>query len=158
VFEIPIDLASVVSCPAEDWPAVLKGYGIAPAEKNPETGAVTLWRFIARARPDGDEKPARRPPRPEGAPARQEARPPRRDDKSGAGERPARRPENRQGGRPPAPPERRAKPLDPNSPFAALAALLPPPKPEKPPRSKKSPRPTESNAAAQGKFRYRPFR
>jgi ATP-dependent RNA helicase SUPV3L1/SUV3 len=158
VFEIPIDLASVVSCPAEDWPAVLKGYGIAPAEKNPETGAVTLWRFIARARPDGDEKPARRPPRPEGAPARQEARPPRRDDKSGAGERPGRRPENRQGGRPPAPPERRAKPLDPNSPFAALAALLPPPKPEKPPRPKKSPRPAESNAAAQGKFRYRPFR
>lgn len=158
VFEIPIDLASVVSCPAEDWPAVLKGYGIAPAEKNPETGAVTLWRFIARARPDSEEKPARRPPRPDTAPARQEARPPRRDEKSGTGDRPGRRPDNRQGGRPPAPPERRTKPVDPNSPFAALAALLPPPKPEKPPRPKKAPKHAGGNPTAQGKFRYRPFR
>jgi hypothetical protein len=76
VFEIPIDLASVISCPAEDWPAVLKGFGIAPAEKNPETGAVTLWRYVARARPDAEDRPARRPPRvdtstpkPEGAPS-----------------------------------------------------------------------------------------
>ncbi|HRK68488.1 MAG TPA: helicase-related protein, partial [Hyphomonas sp.] len=60
VFEIPIDLASVVSCPSEDWPAVLKGFGIAPAEKNAETGAVTLWRFIARARPDTEDRPPRR--------------------------------------------------------------------------------------------------
>ncbi|HRJ01167.1 MAG TPA: helicase-related protein, partial [Hyphomonas sp.] len=83
VFEIPIDLASVVSCPSEDWPAVLKGFGIAPAEKNAETGAVTLWRFIARARPDTEDRPPRRDRAPKVAPAPASAatsgRPPRDD-------------------------------------------------------------------------------
>ncbi|HCN91682.1 MAG TPA: helicase, partial [Hyphomonas sp.] len=52
-FPIEIDLASVVSCPADDWPAVLKGFGLAPAEKDKETDAVTLWRYASRARPEG---------------------------------------------------------------------------------------------------------
>lgn len=147
VFEIPIDLASVVSCPAEDWPAVLKGFGIAPAEKHPETGAVTLWRFIARARPDTEDRPARRERAPKAASAPAHAggpRPPRED----------RRPNSP---RPPQP-ERRAKPVDPNSPFAALAALLPPPKPPKPaPKKQRRPdRPKQD--AADAAFRYRPFR
>jgi ATP-dependent RNA helicase SUPV3L1/SUV3 len=61
-FAVPIDLASVVSCPADDWPAVLKGFGLAPAEKDKETGAVTLWRYGARSRPEeGGWTPA--PPR-----------------------------------------------------------------------------------------------
>jgi ATP-dependent RNA helicase SUPV3L1/SUV3 len=155
VFEIPIDLASVVSCPAEDWPAVLKGFGIAPAEKNSETGAVTLWRYVARARPDTDEKPARRPPRadadkPEGAP-RQDRRP----DNRGS-QRPDRRPDNRKSGASQVQ-ERRPKPLDPDSPFAALAALLPPPKPEKPPRPPRQKKPP-AEARAPAAFRYRPFR
>jgi len=155
VFEIPIDLASVVSCPAEDWPAVLKGFGIAPAEKNSETGTVTLWRYVARARPDADEKPARRAPRadankPEGA-ARQDRRP----DNRGS-QRPDRRPDNRKSGAAQVP-ERRSKPLDPDSPFAALAALLPPPKPEKAPRPLRQKKPP-AEARPPAAFRYRPFR
>jgi len=148
VFEIPIDLASVVSCPSEDWPAVLKGFGIAPAEKNAETGAVTLWRFIARARPDTEDRPPRRDRAPKVAPAPASAatsgRPPRDD----------RRPK---GPRPPQP-ERRAKPVDPNSPFAALAALLPPPKPPKPPHKKQRRPDKPKQDAADAAFRYRPFR
>jgi len=167
-FEVPIDLASSVSCPAEDWPGVLKGYGIAPAEKNPETGAVMLWRFIARARPEADRQtapnqvpesqvPERRNWERQ-APKRQPGHAPRRDDKSGGGERAGRSPDNRQGGRPPPPLERRTKPLDPTSPFAPLAALLPPSQPAKPPRSNKSSQPPGRDATAPGKFRYRPFR
>jgi ATP-dependent RNA helicase SUPV3L1/SUV3 len=171
VFEIPIDLASVISCPAEDWPAVLKGFGIAPAEKNPETGAVTLWRYVARARPDAEDRPARRQPRadtaapkPEGAP-RPDRRPKDRPEgrsEGGSVARPDRRPgdrrpENRRPAPPPQP-ERRAKPIDPDSPFAALAALLPPPKPAKPARPQKQ-RPAKTETArAPGAFRYRPFR
>ena len=171
VFEIPIDLASVISCPAEDWPAVLKGFGIAPVEKNPETGAVTLWRYVARARPEAEDRPARRPPRadtatpkPEGAP-RPDRRPKDRPEgrsEGGSDARPDRRPgDRRPDNRRPAPapqPERRAKPIDPDSPFAALAALLPPPKPAKPARPQKQRPPKTETARAPGAFRYRPFR
>ncbi len=178
VFEIPIDLASVISCPADDWPAVLKGFGIAPAEKNPETGAVTLWRYVARARPDAEDRPAPRPPRadaaapkPEGAPrhdrrpkdrpeGRVEGRPDQRPDQRSDGRsegRPDRRPDHRRPG-PPQQPERRSKPIDPDSPFAALAALLPPPKPVKPARPPKQRPPKTEASRAPGAFRYRPFR
>jgi len=200
-FEIPIDLASVISCPSDDWHAVLKGFGIAPAEKNPETGAVTLWRFSARSRPEGDERPPRRSAHaktghsPSGRPDTEHAKP---QGDAAAGQRPARtehaRPDNRQGRRPdsrsdsrsdnrsekrpdgrpnnrqdnrqdnrksghaPRQDERRSKPIDPDSPFAALAALLPPPKPAKPPRPPKAPKPPAAPKPAQGGFRYRPFR
>ena len=167
VFEIPIDLASVISCPAEDWPTVLKGFGIAPAEKNPETGAVTLWRYVARARPDAEDRPARRPPRadtaapaPEGAPRpdrRPKDRPEGRRPEGRQDGRPDRRPDNRRP-TPPPQPERRSKPIDPDSPFAALAALLPPPKPAKPARPQKQRPPKTETARAPGAFRYRPFR
>jgi ATP-dependent RNA helicase SUPV3L1/SUV3 len=143
-FGIPIDLASMVSCPSDDWPAVLKGFGIAPAEKNPETGAVTLWRFIARARPETED----RPQRPERGPGR---RPDAAEARKGP---PDRRPKV---GRPPQP-ERRAKPIDPNSPFAALAVLLPPPKPPKPARQKPQRQKGPKPAAEPASFRYRPFR
>ena len=63
-FPIAIDLASMVSCPADDWPGVLKGFGLAPAEKDKETGAVTLWRYGARSRPEEGQQTSR-PPRPE---------------------------------------------------------------------------------------------
>ncbi|MFN3911345.1 helicase-related protein, partial [Hyphomonas sp.] len=94
-FEIPMELASVISCPADDWPAVLKGFGIAPAEKNPETGAVTLWRYAARARPEGDERPSRRAPHPKAEGAAPDG-----------GPRPERRPGPRPGNRPERSPER----------------------------------------------------
>ncbi|MFN3913288.1 MAG: hypothetical protein ACK4OL_14640, partial [Hyphomonas sp.] len=76
------------------------------------------------------------------------------------GNRPERSPERGQDRRPgggPKPPERRSKPIDPDSPFAALAALLPPPKPPKPHKPAR-PKQTQKPAAAPGAFRYRPFR
>jgi ATP-dependent RNA helicase SUPV3L1/SUV3 len=126
-FAIPIDLASVVSTPGEDFPGVLKGFGLAPAEKDPETGAPTLWRYAARRRPEGEARPprggGRRPGAKQGA---RGSRPERSDGKAatkglrkgGRGKPPARQP-------------------DPDSPFAALAALLPPPPAPKPKKKKR---------------------
>ncbi len=182
-FGIPIDLASMVSCPADDWPAVLKGFGLAPAEKDKETEAVTLWRYAARARPD--DGPSARPPRvdrpknerPQGerAPGEQQGRSPperpagrgprsegrggqhgdRRGGERRGGDRPPdNRPDNRHGNRS-APPSRRA--ADPDSPFAALAALLPPPKPPRPPKPKKPRNDKPAAEPASTGFVYKPF-
>ncbi len=100
-FALPPDLASIVSCPGDDFPAVLKGFGLTPAERDAETKAPTLWRYASRARPQTQGR--RKPPR-------------RADDEAkttGNGKPP--RP------RRPAKPERQP---DPNSPFAALAGLV----------------------------------
>jgi ATP-dependent RNA helicase SUPV3L1/SUV3 len=92
-FAIAIDLASMVSCPADDWPGVLKGFGLAPAEKDKETGAVTLWRYGARSRPE--EGQPSRPPRAE----RPQGERPQRD--AAQGERPGRPPADRPEGKGP---------------------------------------------------------
>lgn len=129
-FEIPPDLASMVSCPLDDFHNVLKGFRIAPAEKDPETGAVTLWRFQSKAHLDAqaqrraDRKTARSKPKPSG--------PRKSPDRSGRKPRP-----NPHAGR-----NQRRQP-DPDSPFAALAALLPEksePKPSEPKPKKRKPR------------------
>ncbi|HPE48917.1 MAG TPA: helicase-related protein [Hyphomonas sp.] len=146
-FAIPMDLASVVSCPADDWPAVLKGFGIAPAEKDKETGAVTLWRYSARSRPDESGPPRGRGR--QGPPARG------RDRSEGS---PSRAP----GSRSHAPQSRnapsRSRQPDPDSPFAALAALLPPepakPKKKRRPKGKGGAKPAADAAG----FTYTPFR
>ncbi len=117
VFEVPPELASMVSCPLEDFHAVLKGFGVAPAEKDPETGAPVKWRFQSRARLEDQQKkprPARKSGRPEGGREPKRTRP-RSGDPNGAPRRP-------QGGSPSRPPARR---IDPDNPFAALAVLLP---------------------------------
>ncbi|OZB13367.1 MAG: helicase, partial [Hyphomonas sp. 34-62-18] len=185
-FPIAIDLASMVSCPADDWPGVLKGFGLAPAEKDKETGAVTLWRYGARtrsedgqsARPPRADRPQGERPKRDGAPGdrpqadRPEGKGPRGDGKGrdrsrgrderrpprGGDTRNDRRPEGR-----PAPPARKV--ADPDSPFAALAALLPPPKPPKPPRPPKQKQPRKPSAeggkpeaaTGDGSFVYKPF-
>ena len=59
-FELPAELASVVSCPGDEFPAIVKGFGLAPAEKDPETGAVTKWRYLSRHRKDSP--PRGKPP------------------------------------------------------------------------------------------------
>ena len=183
-FAIPIDLASMVSCPADDWPGVLKGFGLAPAEKDKETEAVTLWRYAARARPDDGQRA--RPPRAdrpkgerpqgEGAPGDQQSRPPseRRPGRGLRGEGPAGqrggegrgiegrgsnhrtdiRPDNRPDNRSATPARKVA---DPDSPFAALAALLPPPKPPRPPKPKKPRRDKPAAEPASTGFVYKPF-
>ena len=115
-FELPAELASVVSCPGDEFPAIVKGFGLAPAEKDPETGAITKWRYLSRHRTDG-------PPRgkkPGGG------RPPKGKPAAGQPHKP-----RHQGGRAPS------RQPDPDSPFAALASLLPPPPPAPRPKKKK---------------------
>jgi len=168
-FAIPIDLASVVSCPADDWPAVLKGFGIAPAEKDKETGVVTLWRYGARSRPEEGGAPrGNRPPRRDGG---------RPQGKRGDGQPSEGRGQERGGrhGQPQGRPNRgapqpRPRQIDPNSPFAALAALLPPEPPPKKKRNKpKGPKPGKGGQKAEapqqakpegetGGFTYTPFK
>ena len=135
LFALPPELASIVSCPGDVFPAVLKGLGLVVAEKDPETGAPTLWRY-GRKRQANDSKPAtrRRPDGQSDKPSRRKSsdKKPRRGSDRGSG------------------PGRRQKQADPDSPFAALAALIPaetpkkkkpkPPKAEKPaPDPDKSP-------------------
>ncbi len=158
-FPIEIDLASVVSCPADDWPAVLKGFGLAPAEKDKETGGVTLWRYAARARPEGDARPAQRQGQGHGhgqggggksarGPKGQGGQP-RGDDRNQG--RNQNRGQNRGRGKP-----AERKP-DPDSPFAALSVLLPDPKPA-PARKKKKKKPARKDAPDKGGgFTYTPF-
>ena len=149
-FPIEIDLASVVSCPADDWPAVLKGFGLAPAEKDKETDAIVLWRYASRARPEGRPEGGR----PQGG---------RNQTAGGRGPKGPRGPKPQGGGGRAnsrgAPPSRQP---DPDSPFAALAALLPEPKPaaSKPKKKKRKPKPKADAAmagAADSSFEYKPF-
>lgn len=141
-FEIPPELASMVSCPLEDFHNVLKGFRIAPAEKDAETGAVKLWRFQSKAHLDAQEQ--RRAARKQSRPSSPK-KGPRKNQERHQGKRP-----NHGGGqRRPA----RREP-DPDSPFAALAALLPDkpklkPKPKK--RKPKAPKPDAPAASAKAK-------
>ncbi|MEP1145267.1 MAG: helicase-related protein [Henriciella sp.] len=147
-FEIPPELASMVSCPLDDFHNVLKGFRIAPAEKDPETGAVKLWRFQSKAHLDAQEQ--RRA-------ARKQTRPNQNKDGQNKGD------QNKGGGR--KKPDRGAnksrhnhsnnrrparREPDPDSPFAALAALLPEkakPKPKPKKRRPKKAKPSETPAA-----------
>ena len=51
-FELPPEIASIISCPGDEIPAVLKDFGLVPLEKDEETGVVKLWRYGGRMRPD----------------------------------------------------------------------------------------------------------
>ncbi len=64
-FAVPAELAAQIGCPAADFPAVLRGLGLKPAEKDRETGAVKLWRFPAQRSPKHAAKLGRngQPPR-----------------------------------------------------------------------------------------------
>ena len=146
-FAIPIDLASVVSCPSDDWPAVLKGFGLAPAEKDKETEAVLLWRYAARARPD--DRPARAP-REDRSRGRQTSPDERRSGPQSGGPRPARTSTSHPRHTPPA------RTVDPDSPFAALAALLPPTPPARE-KSRRKRKPKGAGALASPAFTYTPF-
>ena len=148
LFELPSELASVVSCPGDVFPAVLREYGLTPAEKDEETGVATKWRFRPRARPDGEGRPG-----PQRDRSRDEAEKPT-SEKAGDGGKPRfrRQPKPESGARP----ERRRPKKDQgpktfsagreetraeDSPFAQLAALFPEtPKPERKPRPKKKKR------------------
>ena len=135
LFEIPIDLASIVSCPGDDFPGVLKGLGIAPAEKDEETGAVKLWRYIARKRPENADAPVRHQKRTnhKGKSAQKSA--PRHSSATRRAE---------------------ARKADPDNPFAALSALLPP-EPKKKPKKKRARKPTNAAKKDTQAFVYVPF-
>ncbi|MCR9270717.1 MAG: helicase-related protein [Hyphomonadaceae bacterium] len=137
-FEIPPDLASMVSCPLEDFHNVLKGFRIAPAEKDPETGVVTLWRFQSKAHLEAQEQ--RRAARKHNRPKPAKGGPRNRSDR--ASSKPRRHAGNHRSA---------TRQPDPNSPFAALAALLPEqpkPKPKKR-KPKKAKPPAEAKSAEQ---------
>lgn len=48
-FEAPRQLAALVGCPARDFPGVLRSLGLAPAQRDPETGEIIRWKFASRA-------------------------------------------------------------------------------------------------------------
>ncbi|MEL7103310.1 MAG: helicase, partial [Pseudomonadota bacterium] len=131
-FEIPPELASMVSCPLEDFHNVLKGFRIAPAEKDPETGAVKLWRFQSKAHIEAQEqrRTARKQARPNNA-----RKGPRKKQDRQHGKRP------HQGGGQRRPQRREP---DPDSPFAVLGALLP--EKPKPKPKKRKPKPAKQAA------------
>ena len=132
LFALPPELASIVSCPGDTFPSVLKGFGLVPAEKDPETGVPTLWRYGRRH--SG-------PPAAGGKRATDGKRPPRGKDSrksSGKGQKSS----NPRG-------PRREKQADPNSPFAALAALIPEEKKKpKPRKAPQKPVPSAQEGAA----------
>ncbi len=145
LFALPAELASIVSCPGDDFPGVLKGLGLVPAEKDPETGTATLWRYSGRTRPDGGGRPARRgrPDQRTGARAQDHGKP-----RKGKGQRQSEHAGPQRG-------HQRSAKADPDSPFAALAVLLP----EEKPRKKRRPRKKGNGptASAASRFSYKPF-
>mgnify|MGYP003528782694 FL=1 len=56
-FPVPPDLAAQLGCPIAEFPAILRGLGLKPAEKDRETGAVKLWRFPAQRSPEPAKAP-----------------------------------------------------------------------------------------------------
>ncbi len=150
-FELPAELASIVSCPGDVFGDVLRGFGLVPAENDEETGAVKAWKFKSRANPAG--RPDRRPrkPAPQGEAGERRPAGARHAGEKG-GKRP---PRGGDAGKKPAKvrsAERaEARKNDPDNPFAALAALLPEdpkPKPKKKKPKAKKPKP---EAAADAK-------
>ncbi len=106
-FALPPELASIISCPGDVFPTVLKGFGLVPAEKDPETGLPTLWRYGRRQSGNAPRARGRK------SENNEEKRTPKAVKVKGKA--PHRNPSNR-----------REKKIDPDSPFAALAALVPP--------------------------------
>ncbi len=168
-FAVPAELASMVSCPADAFIDVLRGFGLVPAEKDPETGAPTLWRYASRARPEGD-RPGGRKPRREGgrtAGPREGAEGGHSASKAGSGRARNRageqgQPAGRRAGKPGADRREPRREPDPNSPFAALAVLIqtPEPKAEKPKRKRKRSRgkgAARDGSGAAVPFTYTPF-
>ena len=141
-FAIPSDLASVVSCPGDAFPGVLKGLGLVPAERDPETKGAILWRYASRA------NPGRRTSKPAQSRAKAPGR--SRNRVSDATAQP----------RSTASVPTRSSAPDPDSPFAALAVLV---EPEREPERKRTSRRRRGKAVRKGRapatsgFTYRPF-
>lgn len=136
-FAVSNDMMSVLGCGEDDIAQVLRALGFRDAKSKNEAGEeTTLWQQrIKRAergprpqrkRPEQHHQakrasapiavpygaPPGEPPKAEAKPERQDHRPPRHKD---------RKPQHEHQPRPPR--ERKEKPMDPDSPFAVLAAL-----------------------------------
>ena len=142
LFALAPELASIVSCPGDTFPTVLKGFGLVPAEHDAETGVPTMWRYgrrqlgdKAHAKGQSGKGQSNRTVRSDG------------DDKAGKGRRKMSGHGSGQGsGKGAGKPRRRQeKRADPNSPFAALAALIPAEKPKPAKRRKTAPQKTAKN-------------
>ena len=146
LFALAPELASIVSCPGDTFPTVLKGFGLVPAEYDAETGVPTFWRYgrrqygeKAHAKGQSGKGQSNRTVRSDG------------DDKAGKGRRKMSGHGSGQGsgqgsGKGVGKPRRRQeKRADPNSPFAALAALIPAEKPKPAKRRKTAPQKTAKN-------------
>ncbi len=57
-FPIPPEHAALVGSPADDFVEILKAMGLMPAQKDKETGAVSLWRFASKQRQHERKKQA----------------------------------------------------------------------------------------------------
>lgn len=127
LFAIPPEVASVISSPGDTFPAVLKGFGLVIAEKDDETGLPTLWRYGRRPQTGERQK--------SGGQNRGSSR--KSDGRAKSGPRKAA-------------PRHKSKPRepDPDSPFAALAALIEPSKIE-PKKKKKRKKPNREKAEAE---------
>ena len=128
-FAVPPELSAQVGCPQADFPAILRGLGLKPAEKDKETGAVKLWRFPAQR----TQTPAARP---------------QPDKPATTGEA---TPRHKRPGAKPAPPPRPERPRPPPSgPFAVLADLIiaqpAPARADKPRRRRRHRRPAAAAA------------
>ena len=151
LFAVPPEVASIISSPGDTFPAVLKGFGLVIAEKDAETGLPTLWRYGRRHTPSrsgrstATESTATESTATESAGSEQGADSRKSKRKPGRRDKPA---HNHKSGNRSGP--RTRKTPDPDSPFAALAALIEPEKPKTPRKKKKKKaraKPPESETA-----------
>ena len=184
-FELPPEIASIISTPADALEPVLKGLGLVPVSRDEATKAVKVWRYGRVKRPDEQETGRASKPRRDGNSADNK----QTDNKQGEG----RRGENKQGNRPQRSGDnggkpradggrngprgkanasgktgqfqsrnpqraRPPKPIDPDSPFAILGSLLPPPPPPPPARKPKPKvKPDQKNVKATDKSKPKAF-
>ncbi len=161
VFDIPPELASLVSCPLDDFHTMLKGYNIAPAEKDPETGEVRLWRFQSKAVLEQQKERRQQRRQKQGGDRAKASRTVRdKPNKDGSARAKATwsgkglgksRPNPAKSNRPR--PGAALRQPDPDSPFAALRVLLPDPpeataRPKKKKPKKKNPKGPDMQQAA----------
>jgi len=147
-FALPPELASIVSCPGDIFPTVVKGMGLVIAEKDPETGLPTLWRYGRRKTGEAPRARGRNSGQPEG----QETHAGKGGKGRGRSQTPHPARHDRKKSHSKSGP-RHEKQADPDSPFAALAALMPAetakPKKSKPKKQKpKAPKPEKTTSDA----------
>jgi len=156
-FEPNAPMTALLGCSNDDLREVLKALGYRRVQKPTEDGQKELWAGRARARTQG-KPPQKRTDKPEteqtapsgDAPSEPSGNPAQADGQTKAGKPKGKRPnksDNRRDHKPRRKPEPLEKPIDPDSPFAVLAALELP-KAEPAPKKRKKPRRKPKSAEA----------